>query len=166
MNYRIICSSEVNKIETNRITTDAVMGSSWKYYIYDVIESAKIPIVFKFNLISGNTKTYITNSFIDGIWNYDDINDNTRKLIDNGTNNNTAIGFIGSNEIKISSSSNQYFYCYQSSMNDDDDVFDDIDWIDFDDLYNPISTRPDVPLCKYYIAVYALIDSFYFKCSF
>ncbi len=88
-----------------------------------------------------------------------EINGKTRINIDNGTHNQTAIGgFSGSYSIQISETVNKYFYCKRESFLDDVAEFIELE-LDSFDIYFPIEINTN--LCKYYIAVYASIDSQY-----
>ncbi len=96
-----------------------MIKSNWKYYTYDppndIDHKSSIPITITFTSLSGSTRTYITNSIIVTIMiyvlNYDIVNDNTVKLIDNGANNNTVIKFTASHIIKISAAQNSNYFC-------------------------------------------------------
>ncbi len=168
--YEITASSTLSELQMGETITDTLSKSNWKYYVYDkstdmngdTSGNSNIPIIVTFTLLSGSTRGYVTNSVISemhGVYSYDLINDASVQMIDNGSNNDTAIGFSGSQTIKISETSNKYFFCNV------DDKIDNIlyqleDFLfDFDD---EISFDADiVGLCQYDIAVRASSDSAY-----
>ncbi len=78
------------------------------------IVRVELLLIVSFTLLSGSTSMYICNSVIieaKDIFSYDMINDMTVQSIDNGTNNNTALGFTGSNT-DIINMIYDYFWLY------------------------------------------------------
>ncbi len=99
MTYQITVSSTLpNDLSIGVPVTDILMESNWNYYVYDRSNDMNdyrsiVPIIITFTLLSGNTRTYITNSVVSeqhGTYSYDIVNDNSVQSIENTTNNNTS----------------------------------------------------------------------------
>jgi len=153
MRYRLVCSSRASALELGVPVNGIAVERSWKYYILEMTSSSTVPLVVDVTLLSGSTRSYVTNSMVDGVSAFDALNDETRRAIDNGSDNATAIAFSGSHSVTLSESVDRHFYCRDEAASGGETIDE---WL-AEMLWLDGWTEP--VFCEYFIAIFAAADS-------